>query len=153
MSLHLIPGRRKQPRHSADVRIAELQAEHEATERRLRKENVKLLRSLAAADEFFMEQDRRVTALEADLAAEKRARTVAEADVAVRDRWIADLQRELADARKRMKVSALAETAATETQEIDPEVVAQVCGRPIPLYQAPFATTDPGRVNPPQARL
>jgi chromosome segregation ATPase len=132
-----LPTRRPRPvrKHRADDRIADLEAEASA----LRKVEAKLLKSLAAADEFFQQQDGNMTALEQELAAEKQARAVAEADVAVRDRWIADLQRELADTRKRMKVSALAETAATETQEIDPEVVARICGRPVPLHLSPMA--------------
>lgn len=148
MTLHLIPGRRKKPRHSADARIAELQAEHAAVMATLRKENVKLLRSLAAADEFFIEQDRRVTALERDLAAEQQARAVAEADVETRDRWIVDLKREAADLQRRLDIACQATAAADQTQEIDPEVVARICGRPVPLFEAPFATVDPGRVSP-----
>lgn len=111
-----LPTRRPKPvrKHRADDRIDALEVELSA----LRKVEAKLLKSLAAADEFFQQQDGKLTALEGELAAEKRARAVAEADVATRDRWITDLKRELADARQRMKVNALAETAVTETQEI-----------------------------------
>lgn len=152
MTLHLIPGRRQKPRHRADDRIADLNAEHATAEAQLRKQNVKLLRSLAAADEFFTEQDQRVTALEQELAAEQRARAVAEADVETRDRWITDLKRELADAQRRLDIACQATAAADQTQEIDPDTVARICGRPVPLFEAPFATTDPGRGLPSWAR-
>ncbi|MER5584056.1 hypothetical protein ABT090_20790 [Streptomyces asoensis] len=145
-----LPTRRPRPvrKHRADDRIAVLEAELHA----LRKVETKLLKSLAAADEFFTEQHANVTALEQELAQEKRGRATAEAEVETRDRWIKDLKRELDDVQHRLDVACQATAAADQTQEIDPDAVARICGRPVPLYEAPFATVDPGRVRPSWAR-
>lgn len=146
-----LPTRRPRParKHRASDHIAALKAEHAADLAelgdeivQLRKSNVKLVRSLASADEFFRQQDANMTALERELAAEQRARAIAEADIATRDRWIADLKRDLGDTRERMKVNALAETAVTETQEIPVITLheAAAAGRLGPV-------TDPGRIS------
>ena len=58
------------------------------------------------------------------------------------------LQQQIADLERRLNIACQATAAADQTQEIDPDVVARICGRPVPLFEAPFATTDPGRVSP-----
>jgi negative regulator of replication initiation len=117
---HLPTLRQKpQPKHRADELIAELKAQHAAETATLRKENVKLLKSLAAADEFFEQQDRNMTLLETELAAEQRARAAADAEVEARGRWIGDLERKLAEAQRRLDVGVKAEYVIAKTQEID----------------------------------
>ncbi|AVH59922.1 MULTISPECIES: hypothetical protein [Streptomyces] len=144
----LIPGRRdrKKPRHRADDRIAELTADYEQQLAELRDENVRLHHFKAEADDFFMIQAAYVTGLEDDkrelqqrLADEQGARAVADADVEARDRWVRDLEIKVADLERRLDVRKLAESAVAITQPI-PVIT------PVPLHQAPFATTNPGRV-------
>lgn len=65
---------------------------------------------------------------------------------------VAGLEQQIADLEHRLNIACQATAAADQTQEIDPEVVARICGRPIPLHQAPFATVDPGSVSPSWAR-
>lgn len=57
------------------------------------------------------------------------------------DAEVRQLQGELADAERRLDVRTLAEAAAAQTQEIP---VIQV----MTLQEAPFATSNPGRVRP-----
>jgi len=52
------------------------------------------------------------------------------------------LEDQIAELERRLRVGVLAEAAAAQTQEI-PILVA-----PVPLHQAPFATTNPGHVRP-----
>lgn len=146
---NFIPGRRdrKKPRHRADDRIAELKARHAAEVEALREENVALLNMKAAADDHFMLMADLITDLEddvrrlrAELADEQGARAVAERDVEARDRWIRDLENQVTDAERRLDVRKLAETAVARTQEIP------IVTRVMPLQQAPFATTNPGRL-------
>lgn len=56
------------------------------------------------------------------------------------------LENQIADLERRLDVRVLAESVVTKTQELDLEEIRQHCV--IPLHQAPFATTDPGRVRP-----
>lgn len=79
------------------------------------------------------------------------AETVARID-ARHAETVAGLEQQIADLERRLAIACQANAAADQTQEIDPEVVARICGRPVPLFEAPFATTDPGRVAPSWAR-
>ena len=60
------------------------------------------------------------------------------------------LEQQVADLERRLRVACQANAAADQTQEIDPEIVRRICVQP--LYEAPFATTDPGRIRPSWAR-
>jgi hypothetical protein len=153
----IFPRLRGTGAHRADDRIAELErqmkeltAGYEARLSELREENVVLLNRQAAADDFFMIQDQYTTEVEQELAEEKRAHAATQADLQARTRWVADLERRLADAERRLDARKLAETAVTETQELDVAEIRRHCV--MPLHQAPFATTDPGRVPPSWAR-
>jgi chromosome segregation ATPase len=113
----------------------------------LRAENGTLRNLKAGADDAFAIQDQLITDLEddvrrlrAELADEQGARAVAERDVEARDRWIRDLENQVTDAERRLDVRKLAETAVARTQEIP------IVTRVMPLHQAPFATTNPGRL-------
>ena len=129
--------RRGTGNHRADDRIAELEARHAAEVAalkagyeqqlgELREENVALHNRLAGADDFFMIQDQYLTGLEGDvrqltaqLAEEQGARAVAEADAETRSRWIGDLERQLAEVKRRLEIRVLAEQAVAQTQELD----------------------------------
>lgn len=60
------------------------------------------------------------------------------------------LEDELADLRRRLDIACRAETAVTRTQEISLDDIRRHCVKP--LHEAPFATTNPGRVRPSWAR-
>jgi phage host-nuclease inhibitor protein Gam len=60
---------------------------------------------------------------------------------------VAELRREIADLRRRLAIACQATAAADQTQEIPAEVVRRITAAPVPLHQAPFATTDPGRLH------
>jgi chromosome segregation ATPase len=113
----------------------------------LREENASLRNLKAGADDTFVIQLQVIDDLEGgvrrlreELAAEQGARAVAEKDAETRGRWVADLEQQLADAKRRLEIGALAEAAAARTQEIP--VITPV----VPLHQAPFATTNPAHV-------
>jgi predicted nucleic acid-binding Zn-ribbon protein len=55
------------------------------------------------------------------------------------------LEQQIADLKRRLAVGVLAESAATKTQELSIAEIRQHCVTPVPLHQAPFATTNPGR--------
>lgn len=57
------------------------------------------------------------------------------------DAEVRQLQNELADVERRLDVRTWAEAAAAKTQEIP--IITQV----LPLYEAPFATVDPGQIT------
>jgi chromosome segregation ATPase len=149
MSLIHLPTRRPRPvrKHRAEDRIAELQAQHAAEMANLRRENRALIKSLAAADEFFQQQDRNMTALEGELATERRERAAADAEVAARGRWINDLERRLEEVTQRIEVRVKAEHVIAKTQEINVTTLreAAAAGRLGPV-------TDPGHVRPSWAR-
>lgn len=79
--------------------------------------------------------------------AREHADTVARID-ARHAETVAGLERQVADLEHRLAIACQASAAADQTQEIDPEVVKRITAPPVPLHQAPFATTDPGRVRP-----
>lgn len=56
---------------------------------------------------------------------------------------VEQLQWELAEARQRIAIASHAETVVTKTQEMSVDEIRKHCV--MPLHQAPFATTDPGR--------
>ncbi|MET9190727.1 hypothetical protein ABZX63_36495 [Streptomyces tendae] len=62
------------------------------------------------------------------------------------------LEQQIADLERRLAVGVLAESAAARTQELSIAEIRRHCVKPVPLHQAPFATTDPGRVPPTWAR-
>lgn len=80
----------------------------------------------------------------------EQAETVARID-ARHAETVAGLERQVADLEHRLAIACQASAAADQTQEIDPEVVKRLTA-PMPLHQAPFATTDPGHVRPAWAR-
>ncbi|MEU0847666.1 hypothetical protein ABZ387_06825 [Streptomyces flaveolus] len=117
------------------------------------KSGLQLQRELAAAE-------RRVAALTAGIdqisaernEANKRAEQAAidlgtarkeiqqlEETVRLRDQQITDLQR-------KVDIGVKAEHVVTRTQELSVEEIRRHCIKPVPLHQAPFATTDPAHV-------
>jgi hypothetical protein len=76
---------------------------------------------------------------------DRHAATVARID-ARHGEIVRGLEQQLAELERRLSVGVLAEAAATRTQEIP--IITPV----MPLHQAPFAATDPGRVPPSWAR-
>ncbi|MFC5204575.1 hypothetical protein [Streptomyces kaempferi] len=76
-----------------------------------------------------------------------RDRAHAETVARIDERYTAtirELEERLAEMEQRLSVGVLAEAAAAVTQEM-PIITVPV---PVPLHQAPFATTNPGRVKP-----
>ena len=57
------------------------------------------------------------------------------------------LEGQIADLERRLDVRVLAESVVTKTQELSLDEIRQHCV--IPLNEAPFATTDPGRITAP----
>jgi chromosome segregation ATPase len=121
-----LPRIRREPKPRKANRVETKLARTEAHLADVQEDNARLLNFKAAADDYFMVQAQFTADLEADvrrlteqLAAEQGARAVAEADVEARDRWIKDMERELADARRRLDIGVLAEAAASRTQETD----------------------------------
>ena len=55
------------------------------------------------------------------------------------------LENQIADLERRLDVRVLAESVVTKTQELSLEEIRKHCV--IPLHEAPFATTDPGRIG------
>lgn len=49
------------------------------------------------------------------------------------------LEQQIADLEHRLNIACQATAAADQTQEIDPGVVARICGRPVPLHLSPMA--------------
>lgn len=149
----LLPMRRQlKPRKAnrAETKLARLEAHLAAVQ----EDNARLLNFKAAADDYFMVQAQFTADLEDDvrrlteqLAAEQGARAVAEADVEARDRWIKDMERELADARRRIDIGVLAEAAAAQTQETDMRGLRErfAAGRVVTLHHSPQAA-DPTHV-------
>lgn len=149
----LLPIRRQpKPRKAnrAEAKIAQLEAHLAAVQ----EDNAKLLNFRAAADDHFMVMDQLTTDLQSDVrrltaqvAEEQGARAVAEADVEARDRWLKDSERELEDARRRLSISVLAESAAARTQEIDVREIRErfATGPVIALHNSPQAG-DPAHV-------
>lgn len=97
--------------------------------------------------------DLRIKALVVQLsdAEARHADTVARID-ARHAETVAGLERQVADLERRLAIACQASAAADQTQEIDPEAVKRLTAQPVPLYRAPFASTDPGRVRPSWAR-
>jgi hypothetical protein len=93
-----------------------------------------------------------IKALQVQLADQEleHAETVARID-ARHAETVAGLERTIADLEWRLAVAVKATAAADQTQEIPAEVVQRLCATPVPLHQAPFATTDPGRIPDPAA--
>jgi predicted nuclease with TOPRIM domain len=124
-----IPALKGHGRHRAADKLAEL-----------REDNRKLLDRQMAADDFFacLMQDR--ADLQTALEQERERRQIAEKERDQAEEVIRLRDREIADLKRRRAVRVLAEAAAAETQPIP------VVTRVMPLHEAPFATTDPGRI-------
>ncbi|MEV7034544.1 hypothetical protein AB0N99_30485 [Streptomyces sp. NPDC093272] len=60
------------------------------------------------------------------------------------------LEAQIAELERRISIGVLAESVVTETQELSVEEIHRHCVKP--LYEAPFATVNPGRVTPSWAR-
>ncbi|MFD5798787.1 hypothetical protein ACFWIO_35690 [Streptomyces diastatochromogenes] len=143
----LFPRLRGTGTHRADDRIAELTATYEKQLADLREENVLLHEQRAAADDWFMllDQHRKeleveVERLKGQLAEEREACIAVGKDRDALDRYVHDLEKQLADVERRLDIRTWAEAAAAKTQEM-PVITAVM-----PLSQAPFATVDPGRI-------
>ena len=150
----IFPNLRGTGTHRADDRIAELTTHYEQKLAELREENVALLNWRAGADDHFMNLDQHRNELEAEveqlkavLAGEREARAGIEKDRDAQERWIQHLQEQLAQRTRRLDVGVKAEHVIAETQELSVEEIRRHC-TPVPLHQAPFATTNPGRVRP-----
>ncbi|MFJ5973571.1 hypothetical protein [Streptomyces sp. NPDC093060] len=140
MSLHL--NLRGNGRRRAADKVAEL-----------REENVLLHEQRAAADDWFMLLDQHRKELETEveqlkerLVEEQSARTAIEKDRDAQEGWIQHLEGQLKDAKRRLDIRTWAEAAAAQTQEM------AVVTRVLPLHEAPFAATNPGRVRPSWAK-
>lgn len=132
MSLH-IPTLRGTGRRRAVDKVAEL-----------RDENVQLLTLLARADDYFMtldqhrkELEEEVEELKAQRREERVARVAVEKDRDALERYVRELEGQVADAERRLDVRTWAEAAAAKTQEIP------IITRVLPLHEAPFATAGP----------
>jgi hypothetical protein len=149
----IFPSFRGTGARRADDRIAELTADYEKQLTGLREENVLLHEQRGRADDYFMLLDQQRKELEAEVEQlaserdeERSARIAVGKDRDALERYVLDLERELADARERLQVRSWAEAVVTETQPIP------VITRVVPLHEAPFATTNPGRVRPSWAK-
>ncbi|MCX5522646.1 hypothetical protein OG342_07175 [Streptomyces bobili] len=49
------------------------------------------------------------------------------------------LEQQIADLERRLAIACQATAAADQTQEIDPKVIARICGQPVPLHLSPMA--------------
>ncbi|MGW7726290.1 hypothetical protein ACWGJ6_23510 [Streptomyces canus] len=128
-------GRRDHARHRGKSGL-QLQRELAAAER-------KIASLTAGIDQISAERnDSEKRADDAQLALNTAGEEIRQLEEAVelRDRRIADLER-------KVDVGVKAEHIVAKTQEIDPEQVRQMCARPVPLHQAPFASTDPGHAT------
>ena len=112
----------------------------------LREENVMLHNQRAASDDWFMLLDQHRKELEAEVEQltaerdkERSARIAIGKDRDALERYVRDLEGQLADVERRLAVRTWAEAAAAKTQEMP---VIEV----VPLGRAPFATTEPGRI-------
>jgi hypothetical protein len=77
--------------------------------------------------------------------AAKHAEVIARID-ARHGEIVRGLEQQLAELKWRLGIACQASAAADQTQEIPAEVVRQLCVQPVPLHQAPFASTSPGQV-------
>lgn len=130
MTITLIPGLKGHGRHRAQDCIRELKGEV-----------AKLTEWQAAADDFFEQQDRNMTALEQELTAEKRARAAAEQELEQAEKTIRLRDEEIAELKRTAEVRAQAANVITETQELSVDEIRRHC-TPVPLHQAPFARAD-----------
>lgn len=149
----LLPIRREpKPRKAnrAEIKLRKTEAHLAAVQ----EDNVRLLNRQAAADDLIARQAQRINRLEADdrdlrlrLTAEQGAHA---ADVETRNRWIRDLERQLADAARRLEIRTWAEAAAATTQEIDVRSLRErfASGPVVSLHHSPQASTNPGRGTP-----
>lgn len=138
MSLH-IPGLSR-GRHRGKSGL-QLQRELDAAERRI-------IALTAGIDQISAERNGAEgraddTAMDLEAANEEIQRL--EKVVDRRDQQIADLK-------LRLEARVKAEHVVAETQELDGEEIRRHCIRPVPLHEAPFATTNPGRVRPSWAK-
>ncbi|MEU8642323.1 hypothetical protein AB0C91_10435 [Streptomyces sp. NPDC048674] len=143
-------GRRPKPqrKHRADDRIADLHASYKGQIADLRAENVTLLNRQAAADDFFAQLTNDVHVTNSALQAEQERRAVAEKELQQAEEAIRLRDRRIAELERKISVGVNAEHVIAETQELSADEIRRHCVKPMPLHQAPFATTNPGRVRP-----
>ncbi|MEV0220814.1 hypothetical protein [Streptomyces sp. NPDC050704] len=164
MTMHLVPSRwQKKPKHSADVRIAELQKAHavelaELTEKYeqqlsgLRVENVALLNRQAAADDFFELLMHDVVTTNAGLHRVEELRQDAEVEAAQmqseRDDWRDEALALRAKFGPQLAAEANAHRIDVPPMERDTSAIEDQATGPIPVItlQQAFGTTDPAHV-------
>jgi chromosome segregation ATPase len=105
--------------------------------RELKGEVARLTEWQAAADDFFEQQDRNMTALERELADERQARAVAEKALEQAEKTIRLRDQEIDGLKRTAGIRAQAENVITPTQEIPAEQV-------LALWEA----RDTGRLGP-----
>lgn len=138
MSLHLIPAAlRGHGRRRAADKVTEL-----------RQENRKLLNWIAAADDFFQQQDAYLTELETGLAQankqtanEEKRRKAAEAELAQAEEVIRLRDQRIADLARRLDIGVKAEHVIAKTQENDFRSLQArfASGRVVSLPNSPLA--------------
>lgn len=152
-----IPRIRREPKPRKANRVETKLARTEEHLAAVQEDNAKLFKFRMQTDDHFMFLDQRIHELEDDVrrlteqvAEEQGARAVAEADAEARGRWVKDLERQLADAQRKLDVRARADSVVTSTQEIDTREIRQRFehGSPVRLGASPHAVTNPGRVPP-----
>jgi DNA repair exonuclease SbcCD ATPase subunit len=131
VSLTLIPGRRGTGRRRAIDRLTEQKRELAELQQRLDDADALILRQATQLAEREAESGQ----LAARLRETEDALINVGKDRDVLERYVRDLESQLADAERRLDVRTWAEAAATKTQPIP------VITRVLPLHEAPFATT------------
>ncbi|WP_171117878.1 MULTISPECIES: hypothetical protein [unclassified Streptomyces] len=84
-----------------------------------------------------------IALLRRDLADEQERRKTAEKELQQAEEVIRLRDREIADLKRKVDVGVKAEHVIAKTQELSVDEIRKHCV--MPLHQAPFATTDPGR--------
>jgi chromosome segregation ATPase len=85
------------------------------------------------------EANKRAEQAAIDLGTARKEIRQLEETVRLRDQQITDLQR-------KVDIGVKAEHVVTRTQELSVEEIRRHCIKPVPLHEAPFATTDPAHV-------
>ncbi|MFE6355923.1 hypothetical protein ACFVOO_24080 [Streptomyces rochei] len=117
------------------------------------KSGLQLVRELAAAEQKVAsltagidqiaaernEANERADKTALDLDTARKAIQQLEDTVRLRDQEITDLKR-------KVDIGVKAEHVIAKTQELPADEIRRHCATPVPLHQAPFATTDPAHV-------
>ena len=138
MSLTLIPSRKERParKHRAKDRLAVREQELDELQRRLDDADALIMRQAARLGDLETGNEQ----LQGRLQETQDALINVGKDRDALERYVRDLEKQLADAERRLNIRTWAEAAAAKTQEMP--VVIEV----VPLHRAPFATVDPGRI-------